>query len=71
MKNVCLKDYFVSFKLLLPVEYEPQVTPKKPQSSPQVGLGFHYFPAFPWLSKRGIPYIKNSNSPNDLSRNLC
>jgi hypothetical protein len=47
MKSISLKDYFVSFTLWFPVEYEPQVTPEKPQSSPQVGLGLLLFQPFP------------------------
>ena len=31
----------------MPVEYEPQVTPERPQSSPQVGLGLLLFQSLP------------------------
>jgi hypothetical protein len=59
MKNLRLKYYFVSFTLWLPVEYEPQVTPEKPWSFPQVGLGLLLFQPFPLNSRipNGILWV--------------
>ena len=47
MKNIRLKYYFVSFKLPMPVGYEPQVTPRSPSLLLKWDWGFDYFHPFP------------------------